>query len=98
MSAFVSLVSKVRYIAPRNTLMAFEEQDPSQMLKTLVGQIVSVKSKWGPLYVGTLVSVDKYMNLQIRGCVEQTARGESGELGETLLRCNNVLYIRKATQ
>lgn len=74
---------------------AFEEQDPSKMLKSLVGQRVSVKTKWGPLYVGTLVAVDKYMNLQIRGCIEQTAQGE-GELGETLLRCNNVLYIRKA--
>lgn len=79
------------------TTPAFEEQDPSQMLKALVGQVVSVKSKWGPLYQGTLVAVDKYMNLQIRGCVEQTAQGE-GDLGETLLRCNNVLYIRKASQ
>lgn len=72
-----------------------EQQDPSTMLKTLVGQRVAVKSKWGPVYCGVLVSLDRYMNLQLRGCVEITKEGE-GELGETLIRCNNVLYIRKA--
>mmetsp|Transcript_1735 Transcript_1735/g.1831 ORF Transcript_1735/g.1831 Transcript_1735/m.1831 type:complete len:80 (-) Transcript_1735:118-357(-) len=69
--------------------------EPATMLQQLVGEHVSVQSKWGPVYAGVLVSVDRYMNLQIKDCVE-IANGTEGELGETLLRCNNVLYIRKA--
>ncbi|KAH9601710.1 LSM domain [Trypanosoma melophagium] len=69
---------------------------PAAFLASLVGRKVHVKSKWGPVYVGTLVSCDPYMNLQLRDTVEK-AKQET-ELGEMLLRCNNVLYIREAPQ
>jgi small nuclear ribonucleoprotein F len=40
------------------------------------------------------MSFDAYMNLQL-GNTEEFERGEfTGELGEVLIRCNNVLYIR----
>ncbi|CBH14518.1 small nuclear ribonucleoprotein Sm-F [Trypanosoma equiperdum] len=66
---------------------------PAAFLASLVGNTVHVKSKWGPVYVGTLVSCDPYMNLQLRDAVEK-AKQET-ELGDMLLRNNNVLYIRE---
>jgi small nuclear ribonucleoprotein F len=67
---------------------------PSVVLHSLVGERVAVKSKWGPVYTGVLVSTDAFMNLQLRDAVEETSKG-SHPLGEILLRCNNVLYIRQ---
>ncbi len=45
-------------------------------------------------YKGYLVSVDSYFNLQLAN-TEEFINGESqGSLGEVLIRCNNVLYMR----
>ena len=43
---------------------------------------------------GYLVSVDSYMNLQLASTEEWIDGQFSGNLGEVLIRCNNVLYIR----
>lgn len=71
------------------------DNTPALFLASLVGRKVQAKSKWGPVYEGTLVSVDTFMNLQIRDAVEKA--DEEAALGEMLLRNNNVLYIREAT-
>ncbi|EEF44924.1 small nuclear ribonucleoprotein f, putative [Ricinus communis] len=43
---------------------------------------------------GFLASVDSYMNLQL-GNTEEYIDGQfTGNLGEILIRCNNVLYLR----
>ena len=49
-----------------------------------------------PLFVraGYLVSVDSYMNLQLASTEEWIDGQFSGNLGEVLIRCNNVLYLR----
>jgi small nuclear ribonucleoprotein F len=47
-------------------------------------------------YRGTLVSVDGYMNLQLREADEWVDGKSTGALGEVLIRCNNVLYLRAA--
>ncbi|KAJ1498534.1 hypothetical protein HMI54_005627 [Coelomomyces lativittatus] len=44
-------------------------------------------------YKGILVSVDGYMNLQLQNTEEYIDGANTGSLGETLIRCNNVLYI-----
>ena len=45
-------------------------------------------------YQGTLASSDAYMNLQLLN-TEEFIDGEfAGLLGEVLVRCNNVLYIK----
>lgn len=45
-------------------------------------------------YQGLLVSVDSYMNLQLAN-TEEIINGEKcGNLGEVLIRCNNVMYVR----
>uniref|UniRef100_A0A2I2YZP2 Sm protein F n=1 Tax=Gorilla gorilla gorilla TaxID=9595 RepID=A0A2I2YZP2_GORGO len=44
--------------------------------------------------MGYLVSVDGYMNMQLANTEEYIDGALSGRLGEVLIRCNNVLYIR----
>lgn len=68
--------------------------NPKPFLNDLTGKQVIVKLKWGMEYKGYLVSVDSYMNLQLAS-TEEFIDGQSvGELGEVLIRCNNVLYMR----
>lgn len=45
-------------------------------------------------YKGFLVSVDGYMNLQLANTEEYLEGKNTGNLGEVLIRCNNILYIR----
>ena len=59
-------------------------------------QRVSVKLKWGMEYTGRLISADTYMNLQLADTEEFVDGAFAGNLGEVLIRCNNVLYIRAA--
>jgi small nuclear ribonucleoprotein F len=42
------------------------------------------------------VQVDGYMNLQLANTEEFIEEKFQGNLGEVLVRCNNVLYVRKA--
>ena len=46
------------------------------------------------LFQGFLVSSDGYMNLQLANTEEFIDGAPTGNLGEVLVRCNNVLYIR----
>lgn len=41
--------------------------NPKPFLNGLTGKPVMVKLKWGMEYKGYLVSVDGYMNMQVRG-------------------------------
>ena len=68
--------------------------NPKPFLKDLTGKAVVVKLKWGMEYKGFLVSVDSYMNLQLAGTEEFIDGKMTGALGEVLIRCNNVLYLR----
>merc|ERR1712170_330036 len=63
-------------------------------LNALTGKPVLVKLKWGMEYKGYLVAVDGYMNLQLANSEEYVDGALAGHLGEILIRCNNVLYIR----
>lgn len=68
--------------------------NPKPFLNSLTGKPVLVKLKWGHEYKGYLVSVDGYMNLQLANTEEHIDGQTTGNLGEVLIRCNNVLYIR----
>ena len=70
--------------------------NPTPFLNDLTGKQVMVKLKWGMEYKGYLVSVDAYMNLQLASTEEYIDGQSVGTLGEVLVRCNNVLYIRGA--
>nr|XP_048674103.1 small nuclear ribonucleoprotein F-like [Caretta caretta] len=61
--------------------------NPKPFLNRLTGKPVMVKLKWGMEYKG-------YMNMQLANTEEYIDGALSGHLGEVLIRCNNVLYIR----
>jgi len=68
--------------------------NPKPFLADLVGKVIKVRLKWGMEYQGKLESSDAYMNLQLLN-TEEFIDGElAGFLGEVLVRCNNVLYIK----
>ncbi|KAJ4261409.1 hypothetical protein ACHAPJ_004571 [Fusarium lateritium] len=75
--------------------MSFAPINPRPMLQKLVSREVLVRLKWGEVeYKGTLVSIDSYMNLQLSGTEEYIADKPTGSLGQVLIRCNNVLWVR----
>ena len=49
-------------------------------------------------YRGYLVSVDSYMNVQLANTEEYVDNKLAGTLGEVLIRCNNILYIREVSE
>ncbi|KAL5611960.1 hypothetical protein BROUX41_000474 [Berkeleyomyces rouxiae] len=73
--------------------------NPRPMLQELIGKDIVVRLKWGEAeYKGRLVSIDSYMNVQLSGAQEFIDQKKTGDLGEVLIRCNNVLWIRAAEQ
>ena len=40
------------------------------------------------------MSIDSYMNIQLANAEEYIKNNFSGSLGQVLIRCNNVLWIR----
>uniref|UniRef100_A0A2K6UK01 Sm protein F n=1 Tax=Saimiri boliviensis boliviensis TaxID=39432 RepID=A0A2K6UK01_SAIBB len=60
--------------------------NPKSFLNGLTGKPVMVKLKWGMEYKGYLVS--------LANTEEYIDEALSGHLGEVLIRCNNVLFIR----
>lgn len=49
-------------------------------------------------YRGYLVSVDSYMNVQLANTEEYVDNKLAGTLGEVLIRCNNILYVREVPE
>lgn len=72
--------------------------NPIPFLESLKGKKISVKLKWGHEYKGILLNYDDYMNIQMQDCEEWLNDQLRGSIGEILLRCNNVLYIRELDQ
>lgn len=52
--------------------------NPKPFLNGLTGKPVMVKLKWGMEYKGYLVSVDGYMNMQVRGGMPGGGAGGEG--------------------
>jgi small nuclear ribonucleoprotein F len=83
---------------PRSLSQAQFIVNPKPFLADLTGKTVRIKLKWGMEYQGQLTSSDAYMNLQLQKAEEYIDGEMAGYLGEVLIRCNNVLYIRAAVQ
>ncbi|KAJ0178476.1 hypothetical protein K1T71_006299 [Dendrolimus kikuchii] len=94
------MVQKTRVKKSYNTttMAAAMPINPKPFLNSLTGKSVLVKLKWGQEYKGLLVSADGYMNLQLANTEEVVEGTSTGNLGEVLIRCNNVLYIRGAEE
>ncbi|KAK4226995.1 hypothetical protein QBC38DRAFT_479029 [Podospora fimiseda] len=76
---------------------AFVPVNPRPFLQDLVNKDVIVRLKWNETeYKGRLVSIDSYMNIQLSNTEEYIDRKLTGSLGQVLIRCNNVLYVRGA--
>jgi small nuclear ribonucleoprotein F len=71
---------------------------PKPFLSDLTGKPVIVKLKWGMEYKGQLVSTDSYMNIQLASTEEFIDGHFTGNIGEILIRCNNVMYIREVPE
>ncbi|XP_037012475.2 small nuclear ribonucleoprotein F-like [Artibeus jamaicensis] len=71
---------------------------PKLFLNGLTRKPVIEKCKCGMDYRGYLVSVNDCMNMQFANTETYTDGALSGYLGEVLIKCNNVLYIRDAEE
>ena len=70
--------------------------NPKPFIADLTGKPVRVRLKWGQEYQGVLSSSDAYMNLRLDKTEEFVDGDFAGFLGEVLIRCNNILYIKAA--
>jgi small nuclear ribonucleoprotein F len=75
--------------------MSFVPVNPKPFLKELTGNPILCKLKWGMEYKGVLISVDSYMNMLLGNTEEYIDGVSTGVLGEVLIRCNNILYVKK---
>jgi small nuclear ribonucleoprotein F len=78
--------------------MSITPVNPQPFINDLTGQEVFIKLKWGLELKGILKSVDAYMNFQLLESEEWSDGTFKGKLGEVLVRCNNVLYIKAFDQ
>ncbi|ORY64128.1 uncharacterized protein BCR38DRAFT_434111 [Pseudomassariella vexata] len=79
--------------------MSFMPINPRPMLQDLVNKEIIVRLKWGETeYKGRLVSIDSYMNIQLTNAQEFIDQKFTSDLGQILIRCNNVLWIKGAGQ
>ncbi|KAI1480373.1 hypothetical protein K445DRAFT_217213 [Daldinia sp. EC12] len=77
--------------------MSFVPINPRPMLQDLVNKDIVVRLKWGETeYHGRLVSSDSYMNIQLTNAQEYIDQKFTSDLGQILIRCNNVLWIKAA--
>jgi small nuclear ribonucleoprotein F len=82
-------------ILTNTSVPAFTTLNPKPFLYELIGKPVIVKLKWGSEYHGILVSVDLYLNIQLANTDEVQQGKPIGQIGDVMIRCNNVLYIRE---
>lgn len=68
--------------------------NPRPFLDEITKKNIIVRLKWGWELRGVLKSSDQYMNLHMLNTEEWVDGVNKGTLGEVLVRCNNVLYIR----
>lgn len=68
---------------------------PNQMVKSLIGKMIRVEMK-GEEHelVGKLEGVDEYMNLFLTNAMEYKDDEKLRNLGEIVLRGNNVVIIK----
>lgn len=77
---------------------ALDPINPKPFLASLVGSPVVVRLKWGMEYRGRLTSTDAYFNVLLGDAEEWVGGAMAGRIGEVLIRCNNVLFIRAGTE
>ncbi|KAI1214290.1 LSM domain-containing protein [Annulohypoxylon truncatum] len=83
------------YVSLRESLDAITVK----LTEDSVNKDIVVRLKWGETeYRGRLVSSDSYMNIQLTNAQEFIDQKFTSDLGQILIRCNNVLWIKAADQ
>ncbi|TBU13739.1 small nuclear ribonucleoprotein F [Hamiltosporidium tvaerminnensis] len=59
-----------------------DKENPKQFLARNIGKNITVNLKW-----------DEYFNLHLKNCKEKEGDVIKGDVGEIVIRCNNVRYI-----
>ena len=68
---------------------------PNQMVKSLIGKVIRVEMKGEESeLVGRLEGVDDYMNLYLTNAMEYRNGEKIRNLGEIVLRGNNIVLIQ----
>jgi small nuclear ribonucleoprotein (snRNP)-like protein len=81
-------------------------QRPIDYLKESEGQVILIKVKRNRLFSGTLGSFDDHLNLFIKNCAqlfeyqdeEGNLREERENLGDIVIRGDNVIFVNLATR
>ncbi|KAK5631445.1 hypothetical protein RRF57_007159 [Xylaria bambusicola] len=86
---YVAYVGPIPPTSPADTKHIFA--------KLPVNKDIVVRLKWGETeYKGRLVSIDGYFNIQLTNAQEYIDQKFTSDLGQILIRCNNVLWIKQA--
>ena len=68
---------------------------PNQMVRSMIGKVIRVEMKGEEnQLVGKLEGVDDYMNLYLTNAIEYRGEEKVRNLGEIVLRGNNVVLIQ----
>lgn len=72
-----------------------EKENPKQFLLRLISKKVKTTVRNNLEYEGILQSVDKYFNVLLSESIEFVKGVEQGYIGDVLIRCNNIIFIKE---
>ncbi|RVD92884.1 hypothetical protein TUBRATIS_005920 [Tubulinosema ratisbonensis] len=72
-----------------------ELENPKQFLLRILNKKVKITLRSNLEYIGILESVDEYFNVLLSQSIEYVKNEEQGYIGELLIRCNNVIFIKE---
>ncbi|KAI5152370.1 small nuclear ribonucleoprotein F [Enteropsectra breve] len=72
-----------------------KKERPMEFIAGLLNCHIKVELKWGQKYIGKLTSFDDYLNIVLADACEESEEGKVN-LGEIIIRCNNIKTIQKS--
>ena len=78
--------------------MAQQVKKPLNSLQKAINKEVSVRLKMDLEYRGKMLSVDPYMNVILVDATEYSGGNPSANYGKVVIRGNNVLFIKIASE
>ena len=78
--------------------MAQQVKKPLNSLQKAINKEVSVRLKMDLEYRGRMTSVDPYMNVILVDATEYSGGNPSANYGKVVIRGNNVLFIKIASE
>ena len=79
-------------------IMAQQVKKPLNSLQKAINREVSVRLKMDLEYRGKMTSVDPYMNVILVDATEYSGGNPSANYGKVVIRGNNVLFIKIASE